>query len=776
MIHPVLFGAVPIARGQGEVESLSAFFARLCLARFLYATPVYRTYIIERCPVGLFPDHPLRIGNFLGQHSARLDLQPKSAVSFAAALEALTGLSDLPALTFSAVAPMLDSASLRHLGRFRKRWCPACLAAWEREDAPVYEPLLWRFALVERCSVHRMRLLDRCPNCERFQPLITQGVPIGYCVRCGHALHHGASLFSPDEASLDVSDRWALWRSVAVSRLLAWSSSLDANALARPAVSKHGFRRLLEHRLESLTKPVTRSRLAFACALGIDPSRFYRLLSGALQPTLRVLLDTSMQLGVDPVRVVCDEFHEGEQSWPPTEGSELSPCPDPWGFALVVRESSMARRYPDRARALDEFIADPTAVDLAGLMRTHSTGPASLSTSFPLRHLRACELRVQRLERERANLKQRLNSALEGEIASGAPRPLSEVAESVGVPRAALKYHSAERSAECVALRESSFSTRERGLRERVQAVLLAALEVTEGPTVHEVARSLGIEDFVVLSLCPDDYRRLVEVRGREREARHGSYADAMREDLRCPRPHGVTAVADALGVCHATLKRADPRLYSKLAAVPLERADTKRRRRESEAHVRAERLSERRLQLRAALKRELQSDSPRSPRAVALENGVSASVLRHHCRKLYDRLLELREARDSEFLESVRNALEAEVGVPSPRSVSRFAREHGIDLQALKASFPSLVAELRDAYRRAPPRRLPRRPRPGDARLLAALESEAKSESPRSLRALARSLGVSPCTLSRVSRPAVERLLASGRRAGFWRGREITP
>ena len=395
-------------------------------------------------------------------------------------------------------------------------------------------------------------------------------------------------------------------------------------------------------------------------------------------------------------------------------------------------------------------------------MRVHRTHPSTVSLAFPLSYARARTVRAERLARRRRATSERFDAVLDRELATGAIPSLSRVAVSLGVSYATLAAYSPERCAQIVALRESSYSTREVGLAERVRAALLAALDEPEGPTVGEVARSVSVGEFVVLSVCPDEYHQLVDMRYRERKARHARYAAAMREDLARRRPHGVTFVAARLGVYHATLRRADPALYAKLCALPSDRAAASRQRRESAARARADALRTRRSQLREAVDRELRSSTPRSPRAVALECGVPPSVLRHHCPDQYRRLLDVRRTVRSKFLETVRRALEAEIFVPSPRSPSAFAIDLGVAGRTLETSFPSLVAELRAAVERAPRRPLPRRPRPGDFRILAALEAEARSSSRRSVRALSRALGVSPSTLSRVSRDAVERLVAA--------------
>ena len=759
MIRPVLFGAVPIGRGTGDVESLTGFFARLCVARSILPTRVVLAFLLDRCPADLLPSSPLRIGNFLSQSSSRFDLQSDCALPFAAALEDLTDFARLPALTLSACASVLHVASVRHLGGRRKRWCPACFAAREADGVPLHEPLLWRLTLVERCPVHRVSLLDRCPVCDRFQPLITQGVPIGYCVRCGHALHHGATLSVAADSTFDAAERWALWRSVAVSRLLAWLSSVRSPRSAESAPSSSAFCRLLESMFQCPSDPSIRSRLALACALGLSANRFYPLHCGEIKPSLRTLVDVSMQLGVDPVRVVTGEFCPGERTWPPAGSTGLLDG-DPWALALELREFRMSRRYPDRVGALDEFIADPQALDLEGLIRAQRTHAASLSSGFPLRYARARELRAERLARRREETSERFNAVLDRELATGQLPSLTRVAASLGVSQTTVVAYSPERSARIVALRESSYSTRESGLGDRVRAALVAALAVAEGSTVHEVARSLGVEDFVVQSLCPDEYRQLVDLRDRDREERHAGYAAAMRADLARSPPQGITCLAVDLGVCPATLRRVDPRLYADLVAASVAHASAPRREREQAACARSDSLSVLREKLARALERELAVAEPRSPRAVALECGVPPSVLKHHCPALYQRLLDLRDDVRSRLLDEVRSALEAELSLPEPRTVSAFAADVGIGRLPLESSFPMLVAALRRAAVRPPKPPRARRSQPGDARLIAAVEVEARSPCPRTVTAVARGLGVSPTTLRRVSRVAVDRLL----------------
>ena len=473
MSVPRLFGCVPLGRGGVEVESLIGFFARLCLSRCVLASKVANRLVVPLCPSGVFPERSLRMGAFLSRQAARFDAQPHCAVPFANALETLTWLDDLVGLTFAPWHAFFAAESL-HMGmRTYKCWCAACFAAWDEGDLPLYEPLAWRFAIVSRCPVHRTALLERCPHCAGRQPLVTQGVPIGFCVRCGHALRGDACLKPVDEASLAPQEGFSLWRAVAFSRLLAHSSVSGAATLGEcgsPA-SSNGVRRLLSHALSHPPAVWIGSRLALACALGLYPFHLYRILDGESHPSVPLFIDLSMQLGVDPLRVLLDAFEEGERTWPGV-ASSLAPCADPWTFALEVREHLGAVRHPERAAALDAFIADASRYDLGALMRAERTIPISLDSDFPLRMARARVLRDERAAAARRALSERFDRALDAAIDAGGVQSLSDVAESLGVDLSALERYSPERYARLSALRQSLWASEAPGVRNACAAAL----------------------------------------------------------------------------------------------------------------------------------------------------------------------------------------------------------------------------------------------------------------------------------------------------------------
>ena len=298
------------------------------------------------------------------------------------------------------------------------------------------------------------------------------------------------------------------------------------------------------------------------------PFHLYRILDGESHPSVPLFIDLSMQLGVDPLRVLLDAFEEGERTWPGV-ASSLAPCADPWTFALEVREHLGAVRHPERAAALDAFIADASRYDLGALMRAERTIPISLDSDFPLRMARARVLRDERAAAARRALSERFDRALDAAIDAGGVQSLSDVAESLGVDLSALERYSPERYARLSALRQSLWASEAPGVRNACAAALKSALAIAEGPALHEVARSLGLDDSVLLRACPEAYRALVDLRERERQTRHGRCREALERELRSEQPRDAQSLAAALGICPATLKRSSPRLYARLVRLP---------------------------------------------------------------------------------------------------------------------------------------------------------------------------------------------------------------
>ena len=516
MNHPRLFGAAPIGRGTPAVEALSSFFARLCIARYLPAVRIARQMASDGLVPSVVGGTPQAVQSAMYSGGGRIDLHCNTARQWAAAVGRYTGLSGLGRHTFAACSSLWVHDSALALGKVGKRWCPACFIEQQATTGLVYEPLLWRFGLVDRCPVHRSRFISACPVCSGRQPIITAKVPFGHCVRCGHLLFAGRDAGSVAATSLDPVDTWSLWESVALSRVLAWTSAREDDA---PSVSTTGVERLLRHALEAAPATSGRSVSGLKALLGAPGHDLFGQLALGGCPTLKVVLDASMQLGVDPVRVLNGTFQEGERTWPPDDG-QLPACADPWTFALEVREAKNARLHPAHVVVLDEFIADPQGIDLASKLRAARMGPQMTATRFPLRFERANALRVHRLERESKARVEAYTKALDREIEAGAPRSYSAFLRATGFSRASLDYFVPERVAKLVALRRSARREREARFRVEGRAALVAALEEPQIPTLVEMGRRFGVADHLVKRVFPVESLALRAAAENERRAK----------------------------------------------------------------------------------------------------------------------------------------------------------------------------------------------------------------------------------------------------------------
>ena len=68
------------------------------------------------------------------------------------------------------------------------RWCPECLAEFERLGLPAYFKLIWHFSSVKACHIHRTPLLQGCEFCGCDQASYKKNNDIGTCQNCAISL------------------------------------------------------------------------------------------------------------------------------------------------------------------------------------------------------------------------------------------------------------------------------------------------------------------------------------------------------------------------------------------------------------------------------------------------------------------------------------------------------------------------------------------------------------------------------------------------------------
>lgn len=755
-MRTILYGAEPLGIGTGRVEALSSYFARLCLERRVSPGDVYRQYLVERCPEGLVEDHPLRIGNYLSFGFSRFDLEVPYAATMSEVLGRLTGRPTLSRLTFARFAPWGWGPGPTSLGMGRARWCSSCLADWRDSARPLYAPLLWRFSCIDVCPVHRIRLLDLCMDCGRRQPIVHKRVPVGYCVHCGADLARRSPDSDRDASMMEPAERWSWRRSLALSRLLEWSSEGH-----RSTIGPEAFSDLLRSVMTASPELLFSGVGPAASTLGTSNSTLAMWLDGSGVPQLGAVLDVLVQLEVDPVR-----FFRGDAGI----GAEIQrrddAVTDLMRLAWEVREVSASERWPDLACDLDAFIADSTAVDLASLMRRNNVFQMGLVVRFPARSLLARLLRSERVARERRRTVERFSRIVEDDLGDGAGRSLDELAAVVGLTGGGLAYYVPDAVKSRAALRRARQRTCQPGLREVLRQRLREALNEPGGMSSNAIARELGLKDYVVGAVCPVEHKALCAKRLAERRSRWERYRAVMRAELSAESPRSVHALAGELGVPAHTLKRADRTLWRKLSVEPGRRRRVRRARDRDSKLAKVQALERHKARIREALELELSKAEPGSPRSVAVALGVPSSVVHHHwpdrCRDLIERRVQIREV----LLARVGEALEEELTLALPRTPSRFAKDFGVDRAVLFARYPEAMARLRDVARGV---RWPVRVKvkPGDYKLIAVLLDEVKAEAPRSLRALGRDLGVDPQRFRMLCPEGVDLLLEARERLG---------
>lgn len=209
--------------GQGTVltESLTGYLNRLAWRH--QVTP-QRLVAQEIAPRLSPPLAPQRVACFSSSGAMGVNGNGSAAQQWSAILADLTSRADLHLLTF---ASWLGDLRPVKLLRPKPAWCAACYAEWHEQRLPLYEPLIWTLQVVSLCSSHARPLDDRCPACQRQQPVIRSRTPLGQCAHCQTWLGSAASAPAPPSQELLAWQAW-VWEALAQLRRAGTSSGAPA--------------------------------------------------------------------------------------------------------------------------------------------------------------------------------------------------------------------------------------------------------------------------------------------------------------------------------------------------------------------------------------------------------------------------------------------------------------------------------------------------------------------------------------------------------------------
>ena len=273
----------PIGIGTSHVESLTGYIARLAQEHCVSVHTLLTNELVVRIAHSV--DQSQR-----GLKGKRPDVQMVSingvtplAASWVRVLESLTHRRDLRALTMLAWAEVLPWSGLL---RSNFAWCPDCL----REQATVYEPLLWCIKAVDACPRHRRMLHWRCPHCSETQRVPFRQTGLSYCSKCRSHLGGDSGNRSSENS---VSDD-QLWVANAVGEMLAASQDKQVPNGRLPEALRLSLQ--LGNANESLATTAGR--------WGRRPVTVRAWLNGKRTPQLGALLDICRTFDTSPLRLL----------------------------------------------------------------------------------------------------------------------------------------------------------------------------------------------------------------------------------------------------------------------------------------------------------------------------------------------------------------------------------------------------------------------------------------------------------------------------------------
>ncbi len=199
-----LYGLVPCGVNTIWTESLTSYINRLGWAHRVSPGELVAQELIPR----LGSDHPLyQLTAFCRHPAIVLNGNGELARKWSTLLEQLTGQSDLSRLTLQR---WIGNLSSRGQLQRRPAWCSACYTQWREQGVPIYQPLLWQYQVVSICPKHKHPLEVRCPQCQKFQSVIsTNRFQPGACTQCGAWL--GASAGTQSQRVNDDEAAWQQW-------------------------------------------------------------------------------------------------------------------------------------------------------------------------------------------------------------------------------------------------------------------------------------------------------------------------------------------------------------------------------------------------------------------------------------------------------------------------------------------------------------------------------------------------------------------------------------
>lgn len=316
-----LYALTPIGLNTSRTEGLLSYLVRLAGAHSVNPRRLIRTEFIAVQPEIAhlnrlsFFRNDARTVNGLGAYARKI----------CDATSALTGVADLRYSTLLPLQNLLPSICEGLLSRHLK-WCPSCFAGMAQSGDEPYRPLIWSFFHYRFCSAHRQLLMERCPDCGKFQDFIPQYPSVCHCSHCGSWLGQDANQDRPSANEL--------WISAAIEDIVLNLRSLEKTAT---------LDNLLRTAEIAAQRNTSGKRRAFCRTIGIERSAFGKWLTGH-RPSIHRWLALAYALDTQPSSLLLHPYQDIE---PPLEG--LRKVPD----FLCIHRSKVALSEIERKQIED---------------------------------------------------------------------------------------------------------------------------------------------------------------------------------------------------------------------------------------------------------------------------------------------------------------------------------------------------------------------------------------------------------------------------------------
>lgn len=330
-----LHALAPYSQGTPEVESLLSYFCRLAASHSVSTLVLSRT-IAHHLQHEISADYDW--------HERQIAGLRESALTWSAALSALTSVQGLDGLTFLPWRDVIAQNGLSIVSR--GQFCPECFAGDVASGRAPYFRLAWESAEVTVCSKHGRALSRRCPSCQKdnIRHAAAFVVP-GWCTHCGEFLGNMGEFSAP--AAIEPE---ALWRARQVGELLALQTTLTA-VPSRSA--------LLSAITQLITDMDNGQCAAFARRIGVAKSTVHHWLKGTGTPTLTISLRIAAHCGLSLVNLLMGNLTH----WRP-------PVPERQLVLLLPRSTPGPRDAPrkldweDIEAQLQAFLALPAPISV----------------------------------------------------------------------------------------------------------------------------------------------------------------------------------------------------------------------------------------------------------------------------------------------------------------------------------------------------------------------------------------------------------------------------